>query len=150
MSNRLRVLVTGSRAWSDEKAIREGLEFAAIIAQANCMDGLTVIHGGCSGADTIADKIARESGFEVEVHPADWKRHGKAAGPIRNAQMVQSGVDLCLAFPKGASRGTRGCMSLVESASITMLVTEEKELDPPAMPSGTPTAQRRRHDPQVS
>lgn len=124
MSGQFRALITGSRAWSDEKVVREKLEFAAIIAQANCKDGLTVIHGGCSGADAIADRIARESGFEIEVYPADWKRRGRAAGPIRNSQMVQSGVDLCLAFPKGASHGTRGCMSLVESANIAMLVTE--------------------------
>lgn len=37
-------------------------------------------------------------GLTIEVIQADWDRHGKAAGGIRNQQMVDRGIDEVLAF----------------------------------------------------
>jgi hypothetical protein len=91
----------------------------------------TVIHGGQKGfdrwtgewygADYIADVLARQMGADVEPYPVPkeaWRRLGKAAGPIRNKVMVDAGADICLAFPLGESRGTRGCMELADAAGI--------------------------------
>ncbi|BBX09437.1 hypothetical protein MAIC_42400 [Mycolicibacterium aichiense] len=55
-----------------------------------------------------------------EWHPADWDQYGKAAGHIRNNHMVSLGADLCLPFPLGESRGTRGCMLAAQKAGIPM------------------------------
>lgn len=82
------------------------------------------MHGGARGADTLASVEAKQWGFNVEVHPADWRSHGKAAGHRRNAEMVKLGADVCLAFPLGESRGTRGCMRLAEAAGIPVKVYE--------------------------
>lgn len=54
--------------------------------------------------------------MSVEPHPADWQRHGKAAGHIRNAEMVQAGADLVLAFYQRGARNT-GTADLVRRAS---------------------------------
>src|SRR5690606_11824331 len=65
----------------------------------------TLVHGGAPGADSEAAYVAAYLlEWPVEAHPADWQRHGRAAGPIRNQQMVDSGADLVIAFPGG--RGT--------------------------------------------
>ena len=104
-----RVLVTGSRTWTDQAAI-----FAALDGVLREHQMVTVVHGACrEGADAIAREWVINSGHwewvnasshsrpgmvQAEPHPADWKTHGKAAGFIRNAEMVAAGADRCLAF----------------------------------------------------
>lgn len=110
------VLVTGSRAWTDRDTIRQALFNAEPIG--------TVIHGGARGADRIADELAAELGYSVEIYPADWDRYGKAAGHRRNAEMVATKPDVVLAFPIGLSPGTRGCIELARRAGIPVRIYE--------------------------
>jgi hypothetical protein len=68
---------------------------------------ITIIHGGARGADQLAGTIAELWRWPVEVYEADWDKHGKGAGPIRNKQMLDEGKpDLILAFPMLVSKGT--------------------------------------------
>jgi SLOG family YspA-like protein len=123
----MRVLVTGSRTWTDETVIADALTYAA---QMHGAETMTVVHGGCEGADLVAHRVARRLGAETEPHPADWRTYGKRAGYLRNKQMVDLGADLCLAFvepcvkpehsgqePHG-SHGASMCADLAEAASI--------------------------------
>jgi hypothetical protein len=63
-----------------------------------------VVHGGCRGVDSLAHD-AFDGLFPVKVFPADWKAHGRAAGPIRNREMAQY-ADALIAIWDGKSRGT--------------------------------------------
>lgn len=92
-----RILITGSRSWDD------GVLIATAIEQ--CIEDLAparpvLVSGACpDGADAIAEYVAAEVfGLEVERHPADWQAHGRSAGFRRNAEMVDLGADVCLAF----------------------------------------------------
>lgn len=87
----MRVIVTGSRHWTDRKAIRGELE--------KLPSDAIVVHGGAKGADSIAGEVAAELGLQVEVFPANWREFAKSAGPIRNQEMLDKGADLVLAFP---------------------------------------------------
>lgn len=113
----LRILVTGSRAWTDRAAILQALDLAAVGAGV-APGWVTVVHGAARGADRLAESAARELGMRTEAHPAAWRQYGRAAGPIRNYAMVGLGADLCLAWPLGASPGTRDCMSRCQVAGI--------------------------------
>jgi hypothetical protein len=96
MNQPYRVLVTGSRTWTDEDAVRTAISVA--VASHNA-EGVVIVHGACPhGADALADKIAQEMGLQVERWPADWGTHGRSAGYRRNAAMVSRGADVCLAF----------------------------------------------------
>ena len=64
-----------------------------------------VISGTASGADRLGEAWAAKSGVPCERFPADWNRHGKAAGPIRNEQMADH-AEALIALWDGASRGT--------------------------------------------
>ena len=73
--------------------------------------GSIVISGGARGVDKAAVKIAQEEGLETEEYPADWDRHGRAAGYIRNQTIIDR-ADFVAAFWDGASKGTKHSIDL--------------------------------------
>jgi len=61
-----------------------------------------IIHGGAKGADSLANDYGTERGLRVVLYPADWKTHGRAAGPIRNIKMLTEGQPhVIIAFKGG-------------------------------------------------
>lgn len=89
----MRLLVTGGRSYQDREYVWSTLD---------SIRPTLVLCGGASGADRLASDWARAHNVPVEVFPADWKTHGRAAGPIRNQQMLDEGrPDIVLAFPGG-------------------------------------------------
>jgi hypothetical protein len=126
----LRILVTGSRSWTDRDVITRALLDALCLSTIGTP---TLIHGMARGADKIADAVWQSigrnvpGGLNLERCPADWEKNGRAAGYIRNAEMVRSGADICLAFPLGASPGTRNCMRLAAEAGIRVVNYGDEE-----------------------
>jgi hypothetical protein len=113
--NMFRLLITGSRGWTDENAIVE--QFRLVYARYG--SDVTLVSGACKdGADALCQKLATPAGWVVETHPADWKAFGKSAGFKRNAEMVELGADACLAFIKDASKGATNTAELAEKAGI--------------------------------
>lgn len=110
-----RILITGSREWTDTEAMGEELLWFGF--------GL-VVHGAARGADKLADALARGFGWPTEPHPvtrAEWNRIGKRAGHLRNQRMVDLGADICLAFPTVDSRGTWDCAARARRAGIPVV-----------------------------
>lgn len=129
----MRVLVTGSRDWPYPEVIWTELDKVMNqLIQRDPFEQLVVIEGACpKGADLFAYQWvdrARQAGHPVisERYPADWTRHGKAAGFLRNQQMVDKGADLCLAFRFMGSNGTRDCMN---RATLALIPLRALELD---------------------
>lgn len=129
----VRILVTGSRHWTDPDPVRDALMTA--LAEYSSIGRPRLVHGAAPGLDQLADRLWRDlatwlrsSGVDgldtPEQHPALWARDGRAAGPLRNQRMVDAGAVVCLAFPIGASRGTRDCIRRAEAAGIPVRVVE--------------------------
>lgn len=107
MTESIVILVTGSRDWGDYQTVLEALSIYYGRGY-----GVTVRHGACSyidrntgeelSLDMLADRAAKELGFDVDPMPADWDRFKKAAGYIRNTEMVKKDPqpNICLAFGK--------------------------------------------------
>jgi hypothetical protein len=107
----LRVLVTGSRTWTDQTVIGAAL-------REHFQSGAVLVSGGCPrGADAIAERLWRSWGGPVEQHPADWDT-GRGAGFARNATMVTLGAAVCLAFIRDNSAGASHTARLAERAAI--------------------------------
>ncbi len=110
----MRVLVCGSRHFTDETLMKEVLDKYAIT---------TLIEGEARGADTLSRLYAEGLGIPVSSFPADWLSHGKAAGPIRNKQMLDIGQpDLVIAFMFKDSRGTKNMVEQAEKAGVETVV----------------------------
>ena len=48
-----------------------------------------IIQGGASGVDQVAREYAAEASLPCFTFHANWSTHGRAAGPIRNAEMAR-------------------------------------------------------------
>lgn len=112
----MRVLVCGGRDFDDPFLL------AARLAELGPFSML--IHGDARGADTLADNWARYMGVPVIRFPADWRKHGAYAGPIRNRQMLVEGKpDLVVAFPGG--KGTANMVALAREACVEVVEVKE-------------------------
>jgi hypothetical protein len=111
----MRILITGSRTWTNHEVIHRALQ-DAWLAHGRPY-GTVVVHGGARGADYLAGTIAKRMGFGVELHKAQWE-FGKVAGFLRNQEMVDAGADVCLAFIRNESKGATMCADLAKKAGI--------------------------------
>jgi hypothetical protein len=129
----VRILLTGSRDWSDEGTIRRALLWA--IGKYGAHNKLILVHGDCpDGADAIAQREWVRLSWDNDLHllaperhtvtKEDWARIGKRAGPERNQRMVNEGADICLAFPLPSSKGTFDCMYKAHKAGIPVKTWE--------------------------
>lgn len=110
-----RWLVCGGRHYNDRRKAHIELDRLAANRRVT-----TVITGGAPGADALAAEWAESRCVEHIVFPADWKRHGRAAGPIRNQRMLDEGQpSLVVAFPGGA--GTSDMARRARAAGIQVL-----------------------------
>jgi len=104
-----KVIVAGGREFDDYGMLCKHCD--RLLSQKLATHQIVIISGEARGADTLGEKYAHERGYAIEKYPADWKRDGKAAGPIRNAQMAKV-ADALIAFWDGNSRGTQNMIDL--------------------------------------
>lgn len=114
----IRLALVGSRSWQDEAIVRAHVRAAAL-------GGWTVVTGCATrGVDAMVRAAAEEQGVTLEVFRADWKRHGRKAGPIRNAE-IAAYADTMVAFMRGGSRGTTNAVASMRRAGKPVRVVHE-------------------------
>jgi hypothetical protein len=69
-------------------------------------DVTLVVSGGAKGADTLASQWAKEYKKPITMFIPDWKAFGKAAGPMRNTDIVNECTHM-IAFPSTKGKGTQ-------------------------------------------
>lgn len=111
----MKVIIAGGRDYRLTRADRRWLNGLGITG---------VITGGAPGADWGAKKWADEHGIPCDVHRAQWDRHGRAAGPIRNREMAEhlarlAGPKAVILFPGGA--GTASMRREAERAGLRVI-----------------------------
>lgn len=120
MSDAVRTaVITGGRDY--EPTDNELAELLRLLVE----DGTKrVITGGARGVDTRVHAFLQSRDLELWVIRAAWETHGKAAGPIRNIEMLsQPGVRRLYAFKGG--KGTWHCIRAAKQRGITVHVIGE-------------------------
>lgn len=110
-----RVLVCGGRDFANRALV--DLTLYALHAE-NPISA--IVHGGASGADTLAKVWAYRNCVPAVDFKAHWETEGRAAGPLRNARMLKVGKpDLVVAFPGG--KGTADMVQRAERAGVEVI-----------------------------
>lgn len=116
--SKYRVIIAGCRDFADYELLKERCDYCL---QNQKPEDFFMVSGHASGADALGERYAQERGFELETYPADWKSHGRAAGPIRNAQMAAV-ADALIAFWDGKSRGTKNMIDTATKRGLKVAV----------------------------
>lgn len=111
----MRVLVFGGRDYKDAATLNRVLD--ALHAEY----GFTLlIEGEARGADRLAAFWASIRAVPLDPYPADWVRYGPAAGPIRNAEMLERGrPELGVGFP--GKTGTADMAAKLKRAGVKLI-----------------------------
>lgn len=118
-----KVIIAGGREFSDYALLCESCD--KFFCQKHQTHDIVVISGTARGADTLGERYAHERGYAVEKYPADWNRDGKAAGPIRNAQMAKV-ADTLIAFWDGQSKGTANMIDQAKTRGLSIKIVKYK------------------------
>lgn len=113
----MKAIICGGRDYKMDMA-----DHAALSSFANTLGITEVVSGGAPGADAGGEAWARSRQIPVKRFPADWAKHGKSAGPIRNEQMAQY-AQICIAFAGG--RGTADMIHRARQHSLHVFESHE-------------------------
>ena len=105
-----KVVIAGCRDYDNYEEAKLYIDFC--LSNIRKQNNIVIVSGCASGADAIGERYAKENGLQVEKHPADWKKYGRAAGPKRNKQMAEVS-DYVICFWDKKSEGTK---SMIEYA----------------------------------
>lgn len=121
----MRIIIAGTRTFKNLTLMKKKLD--KLLSK---MNEITIITGGAPGADKMAQQWAfqyrkREAGINIGLpvinYYADWKKHKKAAGPIRNQEMVDN-ADGLIAFWDGISPGTKDVIRKAKKKGLKVTV----------------------------
>lgn len=119
MIRHMRLIIFGSRQFTNYALLRDWADRLTLRAW-----DVTVLSGHAAGADLLGERYARERWLTVEVYHADWNKHGKAAGPLRNEEMCQASPTHALGFWVGRSRGTADMIERCQRHGIKLKIIE--------------------------
>ncbi len=114
-----KIVVAGCRYYNNYEEAKRYIEFC--IKEIRKKYTLVFVSGGCQGADKLGERYAQEIGFEVKRYPANWKKYGRAAGPIRNEEMAAE-CDYVICFWDGKSRGTKSMIEVAKKRGKNLKV----------------------------
>lgn len=112
----MKVAVIGSRGFNDYDLVKETLKHHTITL---------LVSGGAKGADSLGERYANENNIETLIFKPDWKKHGPAAGPLRNTDIVNN-ADTIIAFWDGESKGTKDSITKAEKLGKNIIIVNTK------------------------
>lgn len=111
----MRVIIVGSRDFTNQGAVDAAIKESGFqITEVVC--------GGAAGVDWCGWMWADKNNIPKIMFKADWKRHGKAAGPIRNGQMADYAEALIAVHHAKNSPGTKNMIDQANKKGLRVFV----------------------------
>jgi hypothetical protein len=76
---------------------------------------ITIISGGAQGADSLGERYARLRNFDLARIKANWNKHNKSAGFVRNKEMLNL-TDAVVCFWDEKSTGTKHMVNITKGS----------------------------------
>ncbi len=116
---KISVICAGCRKFNDYHLLAIKLDqFCIAHKDAN----VEIVSGTCRGADKLGEQYAKEQNLKCKQFPAEWKKFGRGAGPIRNREMAKYASHL-IAFWDG-NKNRSGTWSMIQIATKLGLTVE--------------------------
>lgn len=122
MAKKVKVIVGGSRSFTDAKLLKEKCDYYLSDAVAKNYD-IEIVSGTAKGADRLGENYALEKGYHIAFFPANWKSFGKRAGYLRNEEMANY-ADALICFWDGESRGTMHMIDIAKRKGLPVRVVK--------------------------
>ena len=110
----MKVAVIGSRGFNNYELVKENLSKIQITL---------LVSGGAKGADTLGEQYAKENGIETKIFLPDWEKHGKAAGMLRNTDIINES-EVVIAFWDGSSKGTLDSINKAKKLNKKLIIID--------------------------
>lgn len=114
-------IIAGSRNITNYELVALAVDMAPFVIG-------EVMSGGARGVDALGEKFARVNNLPLKVFPANWKKYGRGAGHIRNAEMADY-ADVLIAVWDGKSKGTLSMIRLANKANLRVFVLDVSKLE---------------------
>lgn len=112
----MKTIIAGGRDIHDYQLVLDAIEESQIPIS-------VVVSGGAAGVDSLGERYADEMNITLHVYKADWQRHGRAAGPIRNKKMAEN-AEALIAIWDGKSKGTKNMIETARKHGLLVYVKE--------------------------
>lgn len=110
----MKTIIAGSRDITDYDIVVQAIRDCG-------WDVTEVVCGMAKGVDSLGKQYAEENNLPIHYFPADWTKHGKAAGVLRNRQMAENSEAL-IAVWDGESRGTKNMIDTAKKLNLIVYV----------------------------
>lgn len=112
----VKVIIAGTKTFDNYKLLEEKCDY--YLENLLTFDRqIEVVSGMALGADTLGEQYAKKRGFKLTQIKPEWDKHGKAAGPIRNAEMGDY-ADCAVIFWDGKSKGTKHMIEVCKNKAL--------------------------------
>ena len=122
-----RIIVCGGSKFDEYSLLESSLNK---IFKEYSNDTIEIVSGHAKGADSLGERYANGHNLKCTIFEANWKQYGRAAGPIRNSQMLEYAKQenpMVIAFWNGESHGTKDTINKAKKLNIRCEVIMYKE-----------------------
>jgi len=113
--------IVGSRNFTDYESFKNAIFKVLQGWNIELKDVENIVSGGAKGADTLAEKFAKEYDINMNVYKPNWNLYGKKAGIIRNTDIVENSTHM-IAFPSRYGKGTQDSITKAKNKKIPIKV----------------------------
>ena len=117
----MKLAIVGSRDFNDYKSCKSAILKTLAEWNINVSEIEYIVSGGAKGADTLAEMFAKEYNIKMIIYNPDWKTLGKAAGILRNTDIVNEATHM-IAFPSRFGKGTQDSISKAQIKNIPLKI----------------------------